>query len=392
MGGTTFDRDRLVADAIAATGFDDLGEPTWREGLDRLLDSLATEARLNELGVSIVETEVGGYLRNRLGIVAHRAAHPELGDRAITRPLVIVGQPRTGTTILFDLLAQDPANRVPLTWEVDLPCPPPTTATYDTDPRIAESEATAEMADLVIPGFRAFHPIGARLGQECVRITGSEFRSLIFTVQYEVPTYNRWLLDEADLATAYRWHRTYLEHLQSAHMGERWLLKSPAHLWHLEALLAEYPDAIVIQTHRDPLKVIASVSALTAHLRQMGSDSPSLPAAAAQYEHDIFDGLDRGLAARRRGLLPPEQVVDVQFTDFMADPFATIASLYDRLGLTLSADAEARMRAFLARHPGDGGGGGSRYRWADTGLDADALRERAREYQARFGVPSEPVT
>jgi hypothetical protein len=146
MGGTTFDRDRLVADAIAATGFDDLGEPTWREGLDRLLDSLATEARLNELGVSIVETEVGGYLRNRLGIVAHRAAHPELGDRAITRPLVIVGQPRTGTTILFDLLAQDPANRVPLTWEVDLPCPPPTTATYDTDPRIAESEATAEMA------------------------------------------------------------------------------------------------------------------------------------------------------------------------------------------------------------------------------------------------------
>ena len=114
-----------VADAMAATGFDDFGEPTWQEGLDRLLDSLAAEARLSELGVTIVETEVGGYLRNRLGIVAHRAAHPELGDRPITRPLVIVGQPRTGTTILYDLLAQDPANRAPLSWEVDLPCPPP---------------------------------------------------------------------------------------------------------------------------------------------------------------------------------------------------------------------------------------------------------------------------
>lgn len=392
MSTATFDRDRLVTEAMAATGLDDFGEPTWQEGLDRLLDSVATEARLNELGVTIVESEVDAYLRNRLGIVAHRAAHPELGDRPITRPLVIVGQPRTGTTILYDLLAQDPANRAPLTWEVDLPCPPPVTATYDTDPRIAESEGTAEMADLVVPGFRAFHPMGARLGQECVRMTGSEFRSLIFTVQYEVPSYNRWLLDEADMAPAYRWHRLFLEHLQSGHRGERWLLKSPAHLWHLGGLLAEYPDAVLIQTHRDPLKVIASVSALAAHLRQMASDSPSLPVAAAQYGHDIFDGLDRGMAARRSGLLPAAQVVDVQFTDFMADPFATIGVLYDRLGLPLSAEAEAHMRAFLASNPGDGGGGGSRYRWADTGLDAEALRERAREYQDAFDVPSEPIT
>jgi hypothetical protein len=215
---------------------------------------------------------------------------------------------------------------------------------------------------------------------------------MIFSVQYDVPTYNRWLLDDADLAPAYRWHRTFLEHLQSGHMAERWLLKSPAHLWHLGALLAEYPDAVVIQTHRDPLKVIASVSALAAHLRRMASDAPSLPAAAEQYRHDIFDGLERGLTARRRGVLPTAQVVDVQFTDFVADPFATIAALYDRLGLTLSAEAEARMRTFLASNPGDGGGGGSRYRWADTGLDADALREQAREYQEHFGVPSEPVT
>ena len=392
MFGGTAARDRLIEEAVAAAGVGDFGEPTWLEGLDRVLDSLANEARLSDLGAVVVETEIGAYLRTRLQMVAHRAAHPELADRPVVRPLVIVGQPRTGTTILYDLLAQDPANRAPLSWEVDLPCPPPATATYATDPRIAEVEATCAMADLVIPGFRAFHPIGALLGQECVRMTGSEFRSMIFTVQYEVPTYNRWLLDDADLAPAYRWHRGFLEHLQSGHMGERWLLKSPAHLWHLAALLAEYPDAVIIQTHRDPLKVIASVSALAAHLRQMASDSPSLPAAAAQYEHDIFDGLDRGLAARRTGLLPPEQVVDVQFTDFVADPFATIAALYDQLGLDLSAEAESNMRAFLASNPGDGGGGGTRYRWADTGLDAAALRERATEYQAHFDVPSEPVT
>jgi hypothetical protein len=314
-----------------------------------------------------------------------------VADGDIVRPIVIVGQPRTGTTILYDLLAQDPANRAPLTWEVDHPCPPPTTATYDSDPRIEQVDAVLSMTDVLIPGFTAFHPLGARLAQECVRITGGDFRSMIFPTQYHVPGYNRWLLHEADLSPAYRWHRLFLQHLQSGHAADRWLLKSPAHLWHLGALLGEYPDAIVIQTHRDPLKVIASVSALAAHLRQMTSDETSIAGAAAEYADDIVVGLDRSMAARDDGTLPAEQVIDVQFADFMADPFAAIATIYDQLGTELAPAAEQAMRTFLAGHPGDGGGGGSRYRWADTELDAAALRERAEPYQARFGVASEPV-
>jgi len=247
------------------------------------------------------------------------------------------------------------------------------------------------MADVLIPGFTAFHPIGARLSPECVRITASDFRSMIFPTQYRVPEYDRWLLHDADLAPAYRWHRTFLEHLPLTHHGERWLLKSPAHLWHLDALMGEYPDAVVIQTHRDPLRVISSVSALAAHLRQMASDDTSVSEAAAVYAEEIFDGLDRGAAARDDGTLPADQVVDVQFADFLADPFATIGAIYDRLGLELTAGAERAVHDFLATHPGDGGGGGSRYTFADTGLDAAALRERAAPYQERFGVPSEPV-
>ncbi len=386
-----FDRDRLVAAAIDRAGSDDLGEPTWQEGLDVLLPSLREEARLHELGVDIAAGGIVDYLVNRLQITAWRAAHPEIAAAPVSRPLVIVGQPRTGTTILYDLLAQDPELRAPLSWEVDKPCPPPRTDTYATDPRIDEVQATIDMADLLIPGFTAFHPIGARLAQECVRITGSDFRSMIFPTQYRVPTYNRWLLHEADLAPAYRWHRTYLQHLQSEHPARQWLLKSPAHLWHLEALAGEYPDAVVVQTHRDPLKVIASVSALAAHLRRMASDQTSIADAAATYAEDIFDGLDRGLAARDAGTFPAEQIVDVHFAAFVADPLATIADLYERLGRELTASTEARMRVFLAEHPGDGGGGGSRYRWADTGLDAVALRERAARYQERFGVASEAV-
>jgi hypothetical protein len=386
-----FDADQLVATAIESVGVDDFGDDAWREGLDRLLDAVDREARLNDVGRAMVETETVGYLSNRLGIIEHRRLHPEVGEAGLVAPIVIVGQPRTGTTILYDLLAQDPANRAPLTWEVDRPCPPPQTATYTTDPRIEESRATAEMADLLIPGFTDFHELGPQLAQECVRITGCDFRSMIFPIQYHIPTYNQWLLHEADLSSTYRFHRMFLQHLQSEHMADRWLLKSPAHLWHFGDLMATYPDALVIQTHRDPLKVIASVSSLAAHLRRMASDESSITEAAEQFSDDIFVGLDRGLEARIDGTLPADQVVDVQFTDFVADPFRTIGSIYDQLGIELTAEAERAMRAFLAEHPGDGGGGGTRYTFADTGLDADTLRERSQRYQEHFGVRSEPV-
>jgi hypothetical protein len=247
------------------------------------------------------------------------------------------------------------------------------------------------MADQIIPGFSDFHPLGARLAQECARITAGDFRSMMFQTQYDVPEYERWLLHEADPAPLYRWHRIYLQHLQSEHAADRWLIKSPAHLWHLAGLMAEYPDAVVIQTHRDPLKVITSISALVAHLRRMASDHSSVARAAAQYSDDIFVGLERSLVARSDGTLPAGQVIDVQFAAFMADPFATIGAVYDQLGVDLTAEAEQRMRDFLATHPGDGGGGGTRYTWADTGLDEPTLRKRAAPYQEYFGVPTEAL-
>ncbi len=262
---------------------------------------------------------------------------------------MIIGQGRTGTTILHDLLAQDPATRVPLTWEVDRPCPPPETATYDTDPRIADVDATLEGIDLVLSGFRAMHPMGARLAEECVRITASEFRSMIFPTQYRVPSYARWLLHDADMAPAYQWHRVFLQHLQSHHAGERWVIKSPGHIWALDALLREYPKALLVQTHRDPLRIVASIGSLVARLRSLASDDTSIPSAAAEFADYILDGLDRSVTAREDGTVCADRVVDVQFTTFMNDPFATIQTVYERLGLELA-------RRHGAAHPGVPGG------------------------------------
>jgi hypothetical protein len=383
------DASAIAASAEAATGLSDYGGDEWQEGLERLVTALRDEAALNDLGREIVVPELSAYLEIRLRIIEHRRTHPSLADADVVPPIVIVGQARTGTTILFDLLAQDPANRVPLTWEVDKPVPPPRTADYLTDPRIAEVDDTLAGVELVLPGFRAMHPMGALLGQECVRMTACDFKSMIFPTQYRVPSYTRWLLDEAHMGSAYRWHRTYLQHLQSEHPAQRWVLKSPGHIWCLGALLAEYPDALLVQTHRDPLRIVSSLGSLVARLRSLASDAPTIPDAAGEFADYILDGVDRSVTAREDGTVRSPHAVDVQFRAFMADPFATIREIYERLGLALDPAAEQRMRAFLDTHGQEGGG--HRYRWSDTGLDEVPLRVRARRYQEYFGVPSEPL-
>lgn len=389
-----FDPDTLIAQACAIADSDDFGEPDgWREDLTRLADGLADEARLNDLGVEIAVMDIVNPLVHRLRIMQWRKDNPAVAATPVERPIFIVGQPRTGTTILFDLLAQDPALRPPLTWEVDAPWPLPQPDTYTTDPRIAQIQASIEMSEQLVPGLLAHHPMGALVGQECVRISAGQFCSMIFSTQYRLPTYYRWLLHDADHRNAYRYHRMFLQHLQSGVPGPgtrpQWLLKSPAHLWQLDALVAEYPDALIVQTHRDPLNVISSIAALTTHLRRLASDHSDIIECANQSREEIAVGLENSMKARDSGMLAAGQIVDVQFADFIRDPFTTIRGIYEALDRELTPVAEQCMRDFLAAHPGDNGG--ARYTWSNTGLDAGEVRAQVASYQERFGVPTEPL-
>lgn len=387
---TAFDvtAEQAVEQAAAQTGLSDLGDESWKGGLGRLVDALREEAALNELGAALVGGELVGYLGDRMQIIDHRKTHPELVGVDVVPPIVIVGQGRTGTTILHELLAMDPASRVPLTWEVDHPVPPPETATYETDPRIAEVDETLAGVDLVLPGFQQMHPMGARLPQECVRMTSSDFRSMIFPTQYSVPSYATWLLHEADMAPAYRWHRRFLQLLQWRHGGERWVLKSGAHLWALPALIAEYPDARFIQTHRDPLRVVPSLSSLFATVRRTFSDDVTIEAVAAEWAAPMLDALDRSVSARETGLIPSDRVIDVQYEAYMADPIATVRAVYAHWDVELRPDVEARMRTFLAANAQDKHGP-HRYSLADTGLEAGSILEQTRRYREYFDVPAE---
>lgn len=380
--------EELLDAARTRTGLDDFGGDTFRIGLDRIVDGLEHEAALSQLGAAIAPEILTMYLTNRLEITDWHRRHPDMGRADVASPVVMIGMGRTGTTILHDLLGQDPANRVPLTWEVDRPCPPPETATYETDPRIAEVEATIEAANQAHPEFKAMHPSGARLAQECIRMTGGEFASLIFLSQFRLPSYQRWLTDEADLAPAYRWHRRFLQLLQWHHGGDRWVLKSGAHLWALPALVAEYPDARFIQTHRDPMRIIPSLSSLFATVRRTCSDEVSLAAVADEWAAPILDALDRSVDAREDGLIPPDRVIDVSYESFLADPIGTIRGIYDRWDVELTPAVEARMRAFLADNAQDKHGT-HRYSFADTGLDAGTILEGSRRYREYFDVPTE---
>ena len=380
----------LVGTVNEETGLDDLGEDSWQEGLDRLLRALRTEAGLTELGEQIAAQQIRDALRSRLWVTDWHRRHPEIGAAPVPAPVAIIGQPRTGTTILFDLMAQDPRFRVPLTWEVAHPHPPPETATYATDPRIEQSAAAAAMSEALLPGFQAIHPSGPLRAQECVSITAGDFRSLLWSTVFHIPSYTRWLLWEADMAPAYRYHRRFLQLLQWRHPGERWLLKTPGHQWCLGALFAEYPDTTIVHTHRDPLKVLASTASLTAFLQRLASDRSSIPREAAEWVDYLVLGNDRSVDARQDGTVPPGRAVDMHFGDLMHDPFGTIASTYERMGLVLTDEIDARMRAFLTDNPADKHGV-HRYSFSETGLDEGEVRARTARYEAYFGVPREPL-
>ena len=383
------DAEALMARAERRTGLHDFGADSFREPLGRLVHSLEHEAELTLLGRLIARTDLVRFLENRLRMTAEHRRHPEIAAAPIERPLFILGLPRTGTSILHELLAQDPANRVPMTWEVMHPWPPPERATYESDPRIAQVEKHFAGVDRLIPNFKSMHPMGATLPQECVALTAHDFASMVFHPTYRVPGYQTWL-DGADLRGVYASHRRQLQYLQWRCPGERWVLKSPGHLWALDALLDVYPDARIIQTHRDPLKVVASLTSLVALLRSMASDRVDALEIGADWTALLAAGLERSIAVRARRLPEGPQVIDVHFGDLVRDEIGTVRRIYEHFGLTLGADAEARMRRFLAANPRDKHGT-HRYTLAASGLDASVERQRYAAYQRRFDVASERV-
>ncbi len=378
----------LLGAARKRTGLADFGDGDFREGLERLTASLESEAALSPLGRFIAQADLVGHLANRLQLVDWHARHPEIAEGPIQRPIFIVGQGRTGTTILHELLALDPANRVPLTWETDFPFPPPERAHYTSDPRIARSQAQIDRSESLIPDFKRMHRMGAEVPQECVRITAADFKSAIFAAQWRVPSYTRWLINEADLSSAYALHRSMLQLLGWRCPGERWVLKSPGHLWCPDALLAAYPDACLVQTHRDPIRILSSLSSLETVLRKMSSDDIAPGAIISEWSEWLTASYNRSVDFRESAALPSSRVVDLQFREFIADPIPVVRQVYDRFDLELLPETEKRMHEYLRANPSDRDGA-HRHSLEGSGIDLEAERAKVKRYQEYFDVPPE---
>ena len=380
--------ERLMEAAARTAGLEDFGSPYFREPLARLCDSLEREARLTALGRMIARQDILRLLGNRLRWVDISRRHPEIGAGRVVAPVFILGMPRTGTTSMHELLALDPQFRVPLSWEVAHPFPPPETASYRSDPRIAQVDAELARVDRLLPEFRNMHPMGAELPQECVGLFAHDFVSMIFDVQFRLPAYQEWLIRE-DMGEVFRNHRGWLQLLQWKKPGDTWVLKSPQYLWNIEDMLREYPDARVIQIHRDPVTVAMSVGSLTATLRGLASDTVDLKEVTQHYADLLDFGTRRTMAARASGLLGAGRVIDVQFADFRADALAEIRRIYAHLGLRLDDAVAEAMRRFLDAGRASARHARHRYDLAASGIDLARERERFAGYQQAYGIGSE---
>ena len=379
------DRDRLMAEAARQAGSDDFGDDGFIEGLERLIDSLQREADLNLLGTRLARGNLLSALVARAQLVAWRKSHPEIEEERIDRPLFITGLPRTGTTILHGLLDVDPANRSPMPWEVGSPIPPARAESWENDPRIAEHDQRAGQLQKLCPGLQAVHPMGARMPQECVAMLSSHFQSEQFHTMFDVPSYADWI-DSAPCTEAYRWHRQYLQHMQSGGVkAERWLLKSPCHLHMLDHLLAVYPDANIIHTHRHPIDVIVSVASLISMLRSMSSDRIDLHAVGRQ-QLDWWEKL-LGMATekRRQHADRATQFVDVKMSEIVADPLSVVERVYDHFGFELRGEVKADMERFMRDNPREKHGSHT-YTDAEFGIDRDKESHRFNDYCEHFGL------
>jgi hypothetical protein len=390
--------EELLAAARAATGLDDVGDGWFREPMDRLCAALDDEAELHLTGRLRARAELQVILQNRLRLVDLWKAQPAISDEVVRSPIVVTGLGRSGTTLIHELLACDPANRPPLLWEL-VHTVPGAAARGDHGAAgaggagepvdwAAITDAEIKVMDSMVPAFTSMHENGGALPTECIFIFAHQFSSDLFTGLYSVPSYTIWH-SGIDQTPIYEWHRRMLQTLQWAGPTDHWVVKAPSHLGSLPLVFATYPDARMVMMHRDPLRVVGSLADTMATLHWMHSDRVAYGTLIEFLSMGVEIQMNAVTKERDKGQLPAEQIADVRYRDLVADPMAVMGRLYGGWGMTLSDEARARMEAYVAARHTDRPTGEHRYRFEDTGLDLAEHRALVADYQARFDVPSE---
>ena len=392
-----FDAEKLLALARRAQGLPGFDAQAVTEPLQILLRSYEREANLSLVGRFAARWDVSRFLSNLMRLDQEERRRPEVATAAIEGPIFVTGLPRSGTTFLHRLLAEDPAHRVPRVWEAIYPYPDPAASVDGHDPRPERVSRQLRAFVRLAPEFPSLHPIASDTPQECTEITAHVFRSLRFDTTHDVPSYRRWL-DQEGHRDAYRFHKRFLQHLQAQERQverqverqatpRRWVLKAPEHVLALDSVRFVYPDAHLVLVHRDPLKVLPSVARLTEVIRAPFTRRLDRAAIGLQVTEHWLQGAACMIAASRPPY-PAGRVVHVHYRALVAQPVETVAHVYRQLGLDFSAAARERVARLAAREP-RGGYGQNRYSFEDYALDPASERERFRSYVEHFDVDPE---
>jgi hypothetical protein len=378
-----FVADELIESAQKATGLTRFDSDSFREGLDILLAD-ANKLDYPDMGIARWRGSLIGALSTRLKTTAYLEQRPELLQRPVERPVFVFGVPRTGTTLVSNLLAADPARRSPLTWEIDNPVPPPKKAALYNDPRaLAQLEAEKKML-AARPEMGKYYRNSAIYPNECMFFIMQDFKALLWESRGKLPNYRDWLF-QTDLTSTYQYHKRFLQLLQADAPGV-WNLKQPSHgLW-IETLLKVYPDARLIWCHRDPLTATGSFCSLM----KMGSQSvglaPNMEWISENYPWQAVEHANRIMDARAK--LGHDRIIDVHYADLIRDPMPAMEKLYKLLGDEFTPGADAGMRGWLADNPQDKFGK-HEYQLAQFGLTPEKVRAMFQRYLSQYEVERE---
>lgn len=377
--------ENLLASAIARTdGLSNFGDDNYRESLQALLDALSSEAELSQTGLQMLQERLVGQLVNRLVMEDYLSRHPQITQIQIDDPLVILGLPRTGTTMLQRTLAVDPRFYSAAWWETRFPAPLPDETLAVPAKRIAQAKAEVEMMAQVIPQILAIHPLDAMLCDEEFMLMEHSFMCAM-DAYVNVPSYTRWL-DQQDQRPVYTQLKKMLQFLQwqkdqrGEPAGQRWLLKAPQHLHTLHLLLDVFPKAQVILTHREPAQTIPSMASMAHTLWQMYSDNPDPKAAGGQWNSRMARGIRHTMQVREQH--PAERFLDINFADTVTQPMQVLEKVYAFANLPFTDNARADAQAWLSQNSREKRASHD-YSLERFGLNEAQMTQDYSEYRAR---------
>jgi hypothetical protein len=384
----SLDPRELIETAIASTGgLDDFGHDEgfdWHEWYELLVNSLDTESSLHLVGRLLARHDLLRCLRNRLLLAELWERRPEVLEAPLLPPSFVIGTARSGTSILSELLALDPAARNPAMWEMLHPVE----ATRDDRLRPYGHAETVFMED-VAPEYAAMHENSGDLPNECIFIMAMTFLSDQWSGCHSVPSYTKQQV-KADFRPVYAFHEKVLKTLQlrGAEGCTRWGLKAPSHLQLLEELFSVYPEALAIRIHRDPLKSLPSTTSLMGSLKRMRCEEVDMTGAAQLLAVGNAYMLQQEIEKRADGRVPEERFIDVRYHDLMRDPSGTIGRIYRRAGWDYSDEMARRVDEYIRNRP-RGKHGKHAYTLESMGFDREAERERFHFYCEHYDIPEE---